>query len=153
MNAPQAPQPTALKLTDTIKSLVNNALTAGKPMGFAYVDDHGTPNLSYRGSVLAYSDTQLALWARNPEGGLVKAIGSHPEVALLYGDIAPPKSFLTFRGHGRIDSTESVRRRVYDEPPELERNADKDRKGVAIIIDLKSVHGLVAGERLQMVAK
>ena len=153
MNAPQAPQPTELKLTDTIKSLVNNALTAGKPMSFAYVDDRGTPNLSYRGSVLAYSGTQLALWARNPEGGLVKAIGSHPEVALLYGDIAPPKSFLTFRGRGRIDGTESVRRRVYDESPELERNADKDRKGIAIIIDLKSVHGLAAGERLQMVAK
>ncbi len=46
------------------------------------------------------------------------------------------------------DCAEGVRRRVYRESPELQRNAGKDRKGVAIIIDLKSVHGLAAGERL-----
>jgi len=151
------PQPlpvTEVKLTDTIKSLVNGALAAKRPMSFAYTDDDGKPNLSLRGSVLVYNDTQLAVWVRNPEGGLVKALAKHPHLALLYADpAAEQRSFLTFRGRGRFDDSEAVRRDVYDRSPEVERNLDKERKGKALIIDLDSVHGMAAGQRLQMVKK
>lgn len=34
--------------------------------------------------------------------------------------------------------------------PEVERNLDKDRKGVALIIDLDSVDGLFGGNALKM---
>ena len=40
--------------------------------------------------------------------------------------------------------------RVYDNSPEGERNLDKDRKGVALIIDLDSVDGLFGGNFLKM---
>ena len=115
MSTPQAPAPAELKLSDAVKALVNNALPAGHPMSFAYVDDKGLPNLSFRGSVQAYSDTQLAMWVRNPEGGLAKAIAAHPAVALLYSDLTPAsRAFLTFRGLARIDSNESVRSKVFE---------------------------------------
>ena len=49
-----------------------------------------------------------------------------------------------------MESSESVRRKVYDDSPEAERNLDKDRKGVALIIDLDSVEGFFGGNALKM---
>jgi hypothetical protein len=121
-------------------------------MSVAYVSPEGRPELSFRGSVQAYSDTQLAIWVRNPEGGIVKATTSaHPHIALLYGELgAQSKAFVTFRGRGHVDASESVRRKVYDDSPKLERDLDKDRKGVALIIDLDSVDGFFGGDALNM---
>jgi hypothetical protein len=43
-----------------------------------------------------------------------------------------------------------VRRKVFDDSPEVERNMDKDRKGVPLIIDLDSVDGFFGGNVLKM---
>jgi len=146
-----APGAAPLKLTTQIKDLVNNALSKGRMISVAYVSPEGHPELSFRGSVQAYSDTQLAIWVRNPEGGIVKAVQTgHPHIALLYGELGDSKAFLTFRGRGRIESSDAVRRKVYDSSHELERNLDKDRKGVPLIIDLDSAEGLVGGAWFKM---
>ena len=130
----------------------HTALARGRMISVAYVSPEGRPELSFRGSVQAYSDTQLAIWVRDPTGGILKAVtGGHPHIALLYGELgAQSKAFVTFRGRGRIDSSESVRRKVFDDSPEIERNMDKDRKGVALIIDLDSVDGFCGGNVLKM---
>lgn len=143
---------TELKLSPALKETVNTALARGKMISVAYVSPEGRPELSFRGSVQAYSDTQLAIWVRNPEGGLLKAVTSgHPHIVLLYGELgAQSKAFVTFRGRGRVESSEPVRRKVYDDSPEGERNLDKDRKGVALIIDLDGVDGLFGGNLLKM---
>ncbi len=143
---------TELKLSPALQETVNTALARGRMISVAYVSPDGRPELSFRGSVLAYSDTQLAIWVRNPEGGIVKAVTSgHAHVSLLYGEIgAQSKAFMTFRGRGRIDPAEPVRRKVYDNSPEAERNLDKERKGVALIIDLDSDDGFFDGKVLKM---
>ena len=143
---------TELKLSPALKETINTALARGRMMSVAYVSPEGRPELSFRGSVRAYSDTQLAIWVRNPEGGIVKAVASgHPHITLLYGELdAQSKAFLTFRGRGHIESSEVVRRNVYDDSPELERNLDKDRKGAPLIIDLDSVDGFLGGNILKM---
>jgi hypothetical protein len=46
------------------------------PIMVAYVDDQGRPGMSFRGSVVDVSETQLGFWARNGEGGTAKAIGN-----------------------------------------------------------------------------
>lgn len=143
---------TELKLSPALKETVNTALARGRMMSVAYVSPEGRPELSFRGSVQAYSDTQLAIWVRNPAGGILSAVTSgHPHIALLYGELgAASKAFVTFRGRGRVDSSEPVRRKVYEDSPEAERNLDRDRKGVALIIDLDSVDGLFGGSVLKM---
>lgn len=147
-----APVPTELKLSPALKETVNTALAHGRMLSVAYVSPDGKPELSFRGSVRAYSDNQLAIWVRNPVGGILNAVASgHPHIALLYGELgAESKAFVTFRGRGRVDTSESVRRKVYDDSPEIERNLDKDRKGLALIIDLDSVDGFFGGNILQM---
>src|SRR5580692_10317160 len=146
------PDVAELKLLPALKDTVNTALARGRMMSVAYVSDEGRPELSFRGSVQAYSDTKLAIWVRNPEGGILKAAKSgHPHITLLYGELgAQSKAFVTFRGRGRVESSESVRRKVYDASPQIERDMDKDRKGVALIIDLDSVDGFFGGSALKM---
>jgi hypothetical protein len=143
---------TELKLSRALKDTVNSALARGRMISVAYVSPDGRPELSFRGSVQAYSDNQLAIWVRNPEGGIVKAVtGGHAHLSLLYGELgAQSKAFMTFRGRGRIDPAESVRRKVYDNSPEAERNLDKNRNGVALIIELESVDGFFDGMVLKM---
>jgi hypothetical protein len=146
------PAATEIKLSPELKETVNTALARGRMISVAYVSPEGRPELSFRGSVQAYSDTQLAIWVRDPAGGILKAVaGGHPHIALLYGELGPQsKAFVAFRGRGRIESSESVRRKVFDESPEIERNMDKDRKGVPLIIDLDSVDGFFGGNALKM---
>ena len=145
------PTLTELKLSPEMKTAVNTALASGRAIVVGYVDEDGAPQLSYRGSTQAYSDTQLAIWVRNPEGGILAATRKNPAVSLLYANFDPKaRGFMNFRGRAFVDTSDEVRRRVYEQAPEGERNLDKERKGVPLIIDLDSVEGFFGGARLQM---
>jgi predicted pyridoxine 5'-phosphate oxidase superfamily flavin-nucleotide-binding protein len=146
----QPPAPlTEMKLTDEIKSVVNNAYTSGKPIIVAYVDESGQPSLSLRGSTQAYSDDQLAIWVRNPEGGLQKALSNNNHITLMYRD-PETRSTLQFNGTGHLENSQEVRDTVYNNAPEPERNADKEKKGLPLIIDLQRVDGFMPGVRVAM---
>jgi hypothetical protein len=142
--------PSALRLPEAVKTLVNGALAKGRPVAVAYVGADGAPNLSFRGSVQAYGEDSLAIWVRDPQGGILKAMATNPRITLLYGELGAEKAFLTFRGRGRVETAEAVRRQVYENSHELERNLDKERKGVPLIIALDSVDGLAAGQRVAL---
>jgi hypothetical protein len=142
---------TELRLSAEMKQAVNGAFEARTPIAISYVDESGAPHLSYRGSTQAYSDTELAIWVRNPEGRILEATKKNPAVALIYGNFEPEKrGFMIFRGRARVDDSETARNHVYESSHEFERNQDKDRKGTALIIDLDSVVGFFGGARLQM---
>jgi hypothetical protein len=147
----QAPSP-ELKLGSALRDTINHALEHGRMLSVAYVGLDGRPELSFRGSVQAYSDTQLAIWVRNPEGGIIKAVrGGNIHVSLLYGELGPQsKAFVSFRGRGHVENSAAVRKTVYSSAPELERNLDKEQKGVPLIIDLDSVDGFFQGNALKM---
>jgi hypothetical protein len=147
----QPPILTELKLTPEMKEAVNTAAAARRPISVAYVNPTGEPEISFRGSTQAYSDTQLAIWVRNPESGLLKATRNNPVVALIYGNLDPDnRGFMVFRGRGRVDDSDAVRRKVYEQSPEIEQSLDKERKGVPLIIDLESVNGFFGGAVLKM---
>jgi len=142
---------TELALTDEMKQAVDTAFETRRPMVISYVDENGAPQLSYRGSTQAYSDTQLAIWVRNPDGRILDSIAKNRAVALLFGYFeANERGFMIFRGRARIDATDAVREHVYSHAHEFERNQDAERKGVAVIVDLDSVNGFFGGARLEM---
>ena len=149
MSAP--PILTELRLSDEMQRAVNTAFETMKPIVVSYVDENGAPQLSFRGSTQAYSETQLAIWVRNPEGRILESIEKNPAIALLYGSFEPTaRAFMIFRGRARIDGTDAVRRHVYEHAHAFERDKDKDRKGSALIIDLDSVEGFFGGAQLKM---
>ncbi len=147
----QPPVLTELALTPDMKRAVDTAAAARRPITVAYVNDAGEPALSFRGSTQAYSDNQLAIWVRNPESGILKAVQTRPAVSLIYGNLNPDeRGFMSFRGRARVDNSEAVRRHVYEHSPEIEQSLDKERKGVPLIIDLDTVEGFFGGAVLRM---
>ena len=132
----------ALVLTPEIKSLVNNALASGSPMLLAVVTPENKPSLSYRGSTQVYSDDQLGLWIRNTSGGTIEAIRKNPFVAMMYRSATTP--LLQFHGRACIATDEIERKRVFENAPEREQKSDPERKGIALIIDLDKVLGVVS---------
>ena len=131
-----------LVLTPEIKALVNASLTSGHPMLLAVVTPDGKPSLSYRGSTQVFSDDQLGLWVRNAAGGTIDAIRKNPHVAMMYRSATTP--LLQFHGRARIAMDEAERARVFESAPEREQKADPERKGLALIIDLDRVEGVVS---------
>jgi hypothetical protein len=141
--------PGPIELNDAIANAVNHALEEGKPIVVAYVDEEGQPRLSFRGSTQVYSPTQLAIWVRNPEGGLQKAIAKNPHMALLYRSPEPRMNF-NFMGRAHFESGDDVRNKVYESSPQGEQNADRERKGLALVIDLDRVTGVIPGQPINM---
>jgi hypothetical protein len=137
----QLPPYTDLRLTPELHNKINNALSDRHPLVLAVVDATGQPLLTFRGSLQTYSDTQLGFWLRNPQGNTLESIRKNPKVALIYRSETTP--LLQFQGRARIATDDAERERVFTAAPEVERKADPERKGLAIIIDLTRVEGVL----------
>jgi len=134
-------------MPEFVKARVSRALADDIPLTVSYIDEDGKPSLSLRGSTLAYSDTQLAIWARNRQG-IVKAIEKNPYVSLLYRD-NPTRSTLIFEGKAHVLENGEEALRIHDMTPEVERNHLTRESGAAIIIDLEAVDGSTPDGRVR----
>lgn len=137
------------KLPAFVKSRVNNALANDTPIMLAYVDQEGCPHTSLRGSVQAYSDTQLSIWVRASTTGIAVAVASNPNVELLYRD-NPTRSTLIFKGKAHVEPDEAIRKQIFDDSPEVEQNHESWTNGAAIIIELSEVGGATPDGRVRM---
>ena len=131
-----------LKLSPEIKELVNDALMSGSPLVLAAVDSDNRPVLSFRGSTQVYSDDQLAFWLRNTGGNTVDAIRHNPNVAFMYRSAKTP--LLQFKGRARIADDPAERKKIFEAAPEREQQADPERKGLAIVVDLDAIEGVLS---------
>jgi predicted pyridoxine 5'-phosphate oxidase superfamily flavin-nucleotide-binding protein len=138
-----------IAISEEMRSLIAGALANGTPVILSYVDAEGAPHLSPRGTVQVYDEQRLATWARDPQAGLPRALESNPRIALLYRDPKARTSY-SFSGRARIASDEATRDRVYANSPEVERNLDGRRRGVAVVIDLDIVEGSAPSGRVNM---
>ena len=76
------------------------------------------------------------------------AIQKNPHVSVVY--YAQGTGNLIFEGRAHIENGLAVRGHVFDHSPLVERRADPERRGVAIIIDVDNVTGRLGGERVNM---
>lgn len=132
---PANPPQQVERIPAAVKAQINGALANGTPVCLCYVDQEGQPQQSLRGSTIAYSDTQLAVWLRNPAGGLARALATNDRLSLLYRD-SRTRSTIVVHGRGHVDDDPEVRRRVYERTPEVEQLHDTSRGGAALIIDV-----------------
>ena len=131
----------AIALDDELTGIINGALANLTPMVVASVDAQGRPRLTFRGSVQKFSDDQVGFWARNAEGSTMDNIAVNPNVAMMMRN---PTTRVVLQLAGRARLAEGADRdRVYDNAPEFERNADKDKKGAGVIVDLDKVEGFL----------
>jgi hypothetical protein len=134
------PDPSPLELTPAMRQAVNDALADALPMTLAYVDSAGVPHLSLRGSIHVDGDRELAIWVRDPEGGFLAALGTHPSVALWYRNPANRTNY-QFSGRAQVVTDGAVTRAIYDATPERERNIDPRRRGRAVVVELDRIEG------------
>jgi hypothetical protein len=137
---PPPPAATPLALSAALKTMIDNALAEHHPMLMAHCDAQGQPVLSFRGSVQAWSDDQLAVWIRSADGGFIRAIRQNPKVALVYRN-EETKATYNFQGRARVTDDGGERQRVFDAAPQAERAHDFAMLGVAVIVDLDRVEG------------
>jgi hypothetical protein len=137
--------PDSLDLNDEIASAINGAALRGATLALAYVRDDLSPAVSFRGSTQVHSPTELALWARKRDSGLVAAISERPQVSLVYygGPDGPGPRFLSIEGRARV--APEINDDVYAAMIEGERRQDPERHGVAVLIEVDRVAGAGAG--------
>jgi general stress protein 26 len=128
----------SLKLTDDFKNAINNAMADRAPILLAAVQEDGYPYMGYRGSTQVFSDDQLGIWLRNLEGHTASAMDKNNRVALFYRNTETRLSF-QIQGSARLVDDEATKRRIYDAAPEVERNADKEMKGIGMVVDVDRV--------------
>jgi general stress protein 26 len=132
-----------ITLSDDLKRRFVNALSEGVAMVVGYVDRDGDPHVSPYGSIHAFSDDQLALWVRNPQGDIVAGIARNAKVGVFYAQLSS-RTFVRMRGRARVVSGEAQRKQVFEGMHAFEQGGDPERKGVAIVIDLDSAEGRAA---------
>jgi hypothetical protein len=143
------PATTPIAIDDDIATLIDGALENKTPVIAGYVDADGVPHVSPRGTVQVWSPTELAMWARDPDGGMLRAIPTNPNVSLFYRDPATRAAY-ELTGRMRVTDDPEERRRIFDRSPLVERNFDPRRRGKAIIVELDSVTGSGPTGRVNM---
>lgn len=135
-------EPTPIRFSDSLARTVNTAEEREVPMVFAYIDEGKAIRQTFRGSIHVHGPQQLAFWNRDPNGGFIRALkAGHDAVSTTYRERDTPR-VLHFRGRARVVEDPDEATRVWSESPELERKLTHGKNGVAVIIDLDSVHGV-----------
>lgn len=129
-----------IALPEALKRRIDNALAERHPMLVSHVDEQGQPVLSFRGSVQAFSDDQLALWVRNAEGAFIRALRANPRIALMYRD-EDAKATYQFQGRARVTPSAQERQHIFERAPAVERHHDFAMLGAAVVVDLDRVEG------------
>jgi len=125
----------------SVKGVINAARSNDTPMVVTYVDAEGAPHSSYRGSATVITPTEVSLWVREADSGLVPAVEQNPRVSLFYGEL--PRAIISMSGTARIATDDETRRRAYELPIESEQNHDTERNGVAVVIEIKTMVAFV----------
>ena len=138
-----------IQLDDTIRSRIARAIDDLVPVTVAYIESSGKPHIAFYGSTHVHGDAQLAIWVRNANGALPRTLPDHPDVALIYGNIKD-RVYITFEGQARITADPAERDRVFQEMHPIEQRFDAERKGVAVVVDLRRVTILSAATGRQV---
>ena len=126
-----------LEFPEDFRNAINNSLADGAPILMAAVQADGQPWMAFRGSTHVHSGDQLGVWLRNVEGHTASGLEANNKIALFYRK--PGGMAFQIQGRARLEADPALRQRVYDESPEPERNADKEMKGTAMIVDVDRV--------------
>ena len=138
--APPPPAALPLAIPQELKTMINNALVERHPILMAYCDVENQPVQTFRGSLQVFSDTQLAMWIRSPEGAFVKAIEKNPKVSFVYRN-EETKATYSFQGKAKVSDSEADREIVYERSAIAEQDHDFAKLGVVVLVDLEKIEG------------
>ncbi len=133
-----------IKVTDLMRSLLNSALADGTPCLVGTATKDGHPQISPKGSVVAFDDDTLCYWERSSRSAL-KRVNENPHIVVYYRNTARIKEIpyragiIRFYGEARVLTSGAVRDNVWELIPEAERKPDPEKKGAAVMVRLDRI--------------
>jgi hypothetical protein len=129
-----------IELPKDIRDTLQRSGAEGRPIVVSFRGSDGREHPSYRGSTHVHGPGQLALWVRNPAGGLPRAVAEDGALTIVYRN-QETGEYYHMRGLARLDADAAVCEGVYNDSPPQEQAADPERRGVAMIIDVVRLAG------------
>jgi len=123
--------------------IVDNARTdheQGLTTGLVATSNDGQPDLALKGSLMVWDKDHLAWWERSKRETLA-ALGVNPRVAILVRNPTRDRRALRFYGTARVVDEPELRERVWERVRQIEKDTDKDKQGVAVIVRVDRVRG------------
>jgi hypothetical protein len=121
--------------------VVGNARTdheQGLTTGLVATSNDGQPDVALKGSLMVWDKDHLAWWERAKRETLA-ALGSNPRVAIFVRNPIRDRRTLRFYGTARVVDDPELRERVWDRVQQIEKDMDKDKQGVAVIVRVDRV--------------
>ena len=138
--------PVTIEITSEMKALIDNALSDKYPCIVGTASSDGLPNVSYKGSVMVFSETELAFWERTRKGGFAQ-LTDNPNIVVMYRNTELRKSW-RFYGEVTIYDSGEIKDQVLEKTVQPELDRDPDRLGVAVVIKVTKITTL-GGEIVQ----
>jgi predicted pyridoxine 5'-phosphate oxidase superfamily flavin-nucleotide-binding protein len=133
-----------IEITELMRNLLNSALADGAVALLGTATKDGRPQISPKGSIVAFNDDTLCYWERSGRSAL-KRVEENPHVMVYYRNPAKMKDIpyrgavIRFYGDATILDNGADRDKVWDLIPEAERKPDPEKKGTAVLIKLSSI--------------
>jgi general stress protein 26 len=135
-----------IELTDEMAENIDSARLRGKSCTLATASADGWPGIGYRGSMMVFDKQHLAYWERSRRDGLAH-IQENPKVTVLYRDNVTKVGW-KFYGRTSIHEGDEVMDQVWERVLDVEKGADPDKKGLAVLIEVDYVETF-SGQKLQ----
>jgi hypothetical protein len=116
---------------------LNSALTDRVPCLVATASSGGTPDLSYRGSMMAYDSEHLAFWERT-KGETLRNLEENPRATVLYTN-PQTRAQWRFYGTAQVLKDGPVREEIMERTHPFELGRDPERTGYAVLIHIDRV--------------
>src|SRR5256885_6961915 len=134
-SAPPIPPVTEIDLL-LFSDIVDNARTDHEQAlttGLVATSNDGRPDLALKGSLMVWDRDHIAWWERSKRETLA-ALGTNPRVAIFVRNPTRDRRTLRFYGTAQVVEDPEQRERVWGRVQQVEKDMDKDKLGLAIIV-------------------
>jgi hypothetical protein len=131
-----------MPLSDTIKTLINNAWDDGYPCLLATSGRDG-PNITPKGSIIVFDDQHLAYWERSKRA-VLDNLGLEPRVCVMYANFKAQRDgvlesgFLRFFGSVEMHESGPMREAIFARLTKREQEHVGADTGIGVLIRLRA---------------
>jgi len=143
MAAAPPPAPPPITTIDLLQfsEIVDNARTdgeRGQNTGVVATANDGRPDVALKGSLMVLDADHLAWWERSKRETYAN-LGKNTKVAIWVRNPVRDRRSFRFYGTARIVEDPAESERVWERVVQLEKDMDKEQKGVAVIVRVDRV--------------
>jgi Pyridoxamine 5'-phosphate oxidase len=137
-----------MPISESVKKLINNAWADGYPCLVASVGDDG-PNISPKGSMVAFDDNHLAYWERSKKQALAN-VSKNRKICVMYANFNAQKSgamdsgFLRFWGTVELHEAGPTREAIFAKLTKREQEHVGADTGIGVLVKIEraaDLHG------------